>query len=52
LSPPTIDGAVAESERDAVILTKVKRTTNMRVALPVVLERHWKNLWRDKEVWL
>ncbi|WVR04136.1 hypothetical protein IAU60_001135 [Kwoniella sp. DSM 27419] len=25
-------------------------TTSMRVALPVVLERHWKNLWRRKDV--
>ncbi|OXG10187.1 ABC transporter family protein [Cryptococcus neoformans Ze90-1] len=25
-------------------------TTPMRIALPVVLERHWKNLWRRKDV--
>ncbi len=25
-------------------------TSSMLVALPVVLERHWKNLWRQKEV--
>ena len=33
--------------------TPLKRgegTTSMIVALPVSLERHWKNLWRQKEV--
>jgi hypothetical protein len=31
-------------------VVKTRRTTGMLVALPVVLERHWKNLWRQKDV--
>jgi hypothetical protein len=30
--------------------TKGGATTRMWIALPVVLERHWKNLWRRKDV--
>lgn len=31
-------------------IAREKKSTGMIVALPVVLERHWKNLWRQKEV--
>lgn len=31
-------------------LSSGSRTTPMRVALPVVLQRHWLNLWRQPEV--
>lgn len=31
-------------------LTSGSRTTPMRIALPVVLQRHWLNLWRQPEV--
>lgn len=31
-------------------IVREKKATGMVVALPVVLERHWKNLWRQKEV--
>ncbi|WVO24277.1 uncharacterized protein IAS62_005641 [Cryptococcus decagattii] len=42
-----------EQERngpDSAIIKCGERTTPMRIALPVVLERHWKNLWRRKDV--
>lgn len=32
------------------VLSRGEGTTSMIIALPVVLERHWKNLWRNKEV--
>ena len=31
-------------------MSRGEGTTSMRVALPVVIERHWKNLWRRKDV--
>lgn len=31
-------------------LSSGSRTTSMRIALPVVLQRHWLNLWRQPEV--
>ncbi|WVQ92160.1 hypothetical protein IAS59_005968 [Cryptococcus gattii] len=42
-----------EQERngpDSAIIKCGEGTTPMRIALPVVLERHWKNLWRRKDV--
>lgn len=35
---------------DSAIIKCGEGTTPMRIALPVVLERHWKNLWRRKDV--
>ncbi|WWD16853.1 hypothetical protein CI109_101285 [Kwoniella shandongensis] len=32
------------------VMKRGEGTTSMRVALPVVLERHWKSLWRRKDV--
>ncbi|OXG32398.1 ABC transporter family protein [Cryptococcus neoformans Bt120] len=34
----------------SAIIKHGEGTTPMRIALPVVLERHWKNLWRRKDV--
>ncbi|KAK4686772.1 hypothetical protein P7C73_g3345, partial [Tremellales sp. Uapishka_1] len=31
-------------------ISRGQGTTSMRVALPVVLQRHWRNLWRQKEI--
>lgn len=39
-----------ENEKQGVRLKRGEGTTSMRVALPVVLERHFKNLWRRKDV--
>ncbi|KAK8861246.1 hypothetical protein IAR55_002065 [Kwoniella newhampshirensis] len=39
-----------ESSNSSAVLKRGEGTTSMRVALPVVLERHWKNLWRRKDV--
>jgi len=38
------------AKSDAEGIKRGEGTTSMRVALPVVLERHWKNLWRRKDV--
>lgn len=35
---------------DSAIIKHGEGTTPMKIALPVVLERHWKNLWRRKDV--
>ena len=32
------------------VIRRGEGTTSMKVALPVVLERTWKNLWRKKDV--
>ena len=32
------------------VIRRGRSTTSMKVALPVVLERTWKNLWRKKDV--
>ncbi|ORX36262.1 P-loop containing nucleoside triphosphate hydrolase protein [Kockovaella imperatae] len=37
-------------ESEGPTLARGHGSTSMRVALPVVLERHWKNLWRRKDV--
>ena len=36
--------------KEGADIKREKKSTGMIVALPVVLERHWKNLWRQKEV--
>ncbi|BEI93776.1 uncharacterized protein CcaverHIS019_0602350 [Cutaneotrichosporon cavernicola] len=38
------------SEPEVGKLSSGSRTTSMRIALPVVLQRHWLNLWRQPEV--
>ncbi|WRT65356.1 uncharacterized protein IL334_002299 [Kwoniella shivajii] len=43
-------GEEKEKETGYNVLTRGGGTTSMKVALPVVLERHWKNLWRRKDV--
>lgn len=50
-----IDEPVGSGEKGIIVVTgegikREKKSTGMIVALPVVLERHWKNLWREKEV--
>lgn len=42
----------AKVEGEGGLIKREKKSTGMIVALPVVLERHWKNLWRQKEVCL
>ncbi|WVW79872.1 hypothetical protein I302_101842 [Kwoniella bestiolae CBS 10118] len=44
------NGEESEKRNTSKVLSKGGGTTSMRVALPVVLERHWKNLWRRKDV--
>ncbi|WWC68886.1 uncharacterized protein I206_102822 [Kwoniella pini CBS 10737] len=44
------DGGENEKAKSTQVLTRGEGTTSMRVALPVVLERHWKNLWRRKDI--
>jgi hypothetical protein len=42
-----------EEERlpsEGEVVKRGEGTTSMKVALPVVLERTWKNLWRKKDV--
>ena len=39
-----------EVQGGQIILTRGEGTTPIWVALPVVMERHWKNLWRRKDV--
>lgn len=41
-----------QNREESSAITREKKSTSMVVALPVVLERHWKNLWRQKEVCL
>lgn len=48
LKPET--GEEEQSGRASTAVTSGKRSTSMLVALPVVLERSWKNLWRRKDV--
>ena len=45
-------GAEIEGQRGTKVTTVSRGggTTSMTVALPVVLERHYKNLWRNKAV--
>lgn len=38
------------SGQGGVVIRRGEGTTSMKVALPVVLERTWKNLWRKKDV--
>lgn len=45
-SIPTISAAGRQENK----LSSGSRTTAMRIALPVVLQRHWLNLWRQPEV--
>lgn len=40
------------NESGTVSLKSGSRTTPMRIALPVVLTRHWKSLWRQKQVFI
>lgn len=42
--------AITEGSADGKGIKREKKSTGMIVALPVVLERHWTNLWRQKEV--
>jgi hypothetical protein len=42
-------GEEHETSSDAVV-KRGEGTTSMKIALPVVLERTWKNLWRKKDV--
>ncbi|KAK6907065.1 hypothetical protein I203_101054 [Kwoniella mangroviensis CBS 8507] len=44
------NGGESEKGKTSQVLARGGGTTSMRVALPVVLERHWKNLWRRKDV--
>ena len=41
---------VTAGETGGVVIKRGEGTTSMKVALPVVLERTWKNLWRKKDV--
>ncbi|WWC59875.1 uncharacterized protein I303_102437 [Kwoniella dejecticola CBS 10117] len=43
-------GENEKAAQSTKVLSRGEGTTSMRVALPVVLERHWKNLWRRKDV--
>jgi ABC-type multidrug transport system permease subunit len=46
LSRPTVSAA-AENK-----LSSGSRTTRMHIALPVVLQRHWLNIWRQPDVFI
>ncbi|KAL7419907.1 hypothetical protein Q5752_005823 [Cryptotrichosporon argae] len=54
LSMPAPGESVDEKSRWSRTVGKLgggaNGTTGLRTALPVVVERHWKNLWRQKEV--
>ncbi|KAL1410291.1 hypothetical protein Q8F55_004297 [Vanrija albida] len=45
-SPPSSAASPAQPQK----ITRGEGTTPMRIALPVVLSRHWISLWRQKEV--
>jgi len=44
------EDGVEDVDQHAAMVKRGEGTTSMLVALPVVLERHWKNLWRRKDV--
>ncbi|ORY27652.1 P-loop containing nucleoside triphosphate hydrolase protein [Naematelia encephala] len=43
-------GESGEEHISGIIMTRGEGTTSMRVALPVVIVRHWINLWRRKDI--
>ena len=46
---PDVDESAAQTN-EAAPITRGHGSTRIWVAMPVVLERHWKNLWRRKDV--
>ncbi|WVQ77432.1 hypothetical protein IAR50_007118 [Cryptococcus sp. DSM 104548] len=48
--PNQESGHEQESNQHGSTIKRGTETTAMRTALPVVLERHWKNLWRRKDI--
>jgi hypothetical protein len=47
---PEVAGDGSSAGEKGAVMSRGEGTTSMHIALPVVLERHWKNLWRNKEV--
>lgn len=46
----TIEEGDETKSGEPSVIRRGEGTTSMRVALPVVLERQWRNLWRRKDV--